>query len=157
SRGRDRVGAAPADPGVHMNRNRRRLAVLTLTVAVLATACSSISANDDATRKARNGLAVLTPPPIAATTTSAARCVTDGNPARSFAPDGPLPPPAQMRAGSYMKSIQDRGYLIAGVDQNTLGFGYRDSEGNIEGFDIDIVRAIAQAIFGNENAVRLKS
>jgi polar amino acid transport system substrate-binding protein len=62
-----------------------------------------------------------------------------------------------MRAGSYMAEIQRRGHLVAGVDQNTLGFGYRDANGDIKGFDIEIVRAIANAIFGNPNAVVLKA
>jgi polar amino acid transport system substrate-binding protein len=55
-----------------------------------------------------------------------------------------------MPAGTFMRTIQDRGRLVAGVDQNTIGFGYR--QGNeIKGFDIDLLREIAFAIFGNRN------
>jgi polar amino acid transport system substrate-binding protein len=136
--------------------NRRRCLVLGVALAIVTTACSSISTHDAATRDAEVGLRLLTPP-ATAKTTSVVKCTTDDDTARSFAPDGPLPPPGPMPAGSYMAAIQDRGYLIAGVDQNTLGFGYRDSNGNIEGFDIQIVRAIAEAIFGNPLAVRLKA
>jgi polar amino acid transport system substrate-binding protein len=134
----------------------RRLAVLGLALAVFATACSSISTDDAATRKAKNGLALLTPPAVAATTVSTAKCTTNDDTARSFAPDDPLPPPGHMRSGSFMATIQNRGFLVAGVDQNTLGFGYRDRYGRIKGFDIDIVKAIAAAIFGRP-LVRLKS
>jgi polar amino acid transport system substrate-binding protein len=67
----------------------------------------------------------------------------------SLAPQGPLPPPGQMAAGSEMAAIAQRGYLLAGVDQNTLLWAYRDpTTGKLAGFDIDMVDQIAQAIFG---------
>lgn len=57
-----------------------------------------------------------------------------------------------------MAKIRARGYLIAGVDQNTYHFGYLNPlDGKIEGFDIDMVRAVAAAIFGNPNKVVYKA
>jgi polar amino acid transport system substrate-binding protein len=57
-----------------------------------------------------------------------------------------------------MRTIQDRGRLIAGVDQTTLLFGYRDPQtGAIQGFDIDILREVARAIFGTPDAIELKA
>jgi polar amino acid transport system substrate-binding protein len=57
-----------------------------------------------------------------------------------------------------MAKIRARGYLIAGVDQNTYHFGYLNPlDGKIEGFDIDMVRAVAKAIFGNPNKVVFKA
>jgi polar amino acid transport system substrate-binding protein len=53
-----------------------------------------------------------------------------------------------MPAGSYMATIYQRGYLVAGVDQNTLLWGYRNPEGQLAGFDIEMVDHVAQAIFG---------
>ena len=51
-----------------------------------------------------------------------------------------------------MAKIRARGYLIAGVDQSTYRFGFFNPLNNhIEGFDIDMVRAVATAIFGNSN------
>ena len=51
--------------------------------------------------------------------------------------------------GSTMAKIKERGKLIAGVDQTTYLFGFRNpTSGNLEGFDIDMVNAIAKAIFG---------
>ena len=39
-----------------------------------------------------------------------------------------------------MAKIQARGYLIAGVDQNTYLWGYRDpNTGQYSGFDIDML------------------
>lgn len=66
----------------------------------------------------------------------------------------PLGPPV-VTPGSFMARIRARGYLIAGVDQNTYHFGYLDpSDGQIEGFDIDMLHAIAAAIFGNPDKIR---
>jgi polar amino acid transport system substrate-binding protein len=70
---------------------------------------------------------------------------------------GPLPPPGAMPPGSTMATIADRGRLIVGVDQNTYLFGFRNpATGQLEGFDIDIAREIARAIFGDPNRIQLR-
>ena len=57
-----------------------------------------------------------------------------------------------------MAKIRARGYLIAGVDQSTYHFGYLNPlSGQIEGFDIDMIRAVAQAIFGDPDKVEFKA
>jgi polar amino acid transport system substrate-binding protein len=62
-----------------------------------------------------------------------------------------------MPAGSFMAAIQQRGRLIAGVSADTLLFGYRNPlTGKLEGFDIDVIRQVAQAIFGDPNRVEYK-
>ena len=74
--------------------------------------------------------------------------------ASSLAPSGP----PHVTAGSYMAAIKARGYLIAGVDQNTYHFGFLNPlDKQIEGFDIDMIHAIAKAIFGNPDAVEFKA
>lgn len=75
------------------------------------------------------------------------------DPTASFQPP---PGPPTVMPGSFMAAIRTRGYLIAGVDQNTYHFGYLNpSDGQIEGFDIDMLRAVAAAIFGNsDNRIR---
>ncbi|MGW6203209.1 glutamate ABC transporter substrate-binding protein [Streptomyces sp. NPDC055089] len=56
--------------------------------------------------------------------------------------------------GDAIKRIKDRGKLIAGVDQNSFQWGFRNPEsGNLEGFDIDLVRAIAKDILGSPDKV----
>ena len=84
-------------------------------------------------------------------TAAAATC----NPvAASLAPLGP----PQVTPGSWMAKIKARGYLIAGVDQSTYHFGYLNPlDGQIEGFDIDMIRAVAQAIFGSPDRVEFKA
>ncbi|WP_133848832.1 glutamate ABC transporter substrate-binding protein [Labedaea rhizosphaerae] len=75
----------------------------------------------------------------------------------SLRPSGSLPAPGQFPAGSRLKKIHDRGYLRAGIDQNTYLFGFRNLTTNqMEGFDIDRVREIAKAIFGDPDKVQFK-
>ncbi len=51
------------------------------------------------------------------------------------------------------KEIKNRGRIIVGVRSDTKPFGYRDIDGNLQGFDIDLARAIARHIFADANAV----
>jgi polar amino acid transport system substrate-binding protein len=72
--------------------------------------------------------------------------------ASSLRPSGP----PQVTSGSFMAKIRARGYLIAGVDQSTYHFGFLNPLTNqIEGFDIDVIRAVAQAIFGSSDPSRI--
>ncbi len=61
-------------------------------------------------------------------------------------------------ATSYMAKIVQRGKLIAGVKQDVLLFGYLNPRTNqIEGFDIDVVKEIAKALFnGDASASRVE-
>ncbi len=55
-----------------------------------------------------------------------------------------------------MQTIRERGYLIAGVSSDSYLLGANNPlTGQIEGFDIDIAKAIAKAIFGDEDKLRL--
>jgi len=85
---------------------------------------------------------------------SAAAASTCDPKASSLRPAGP----PQVTAGSFMAKIRARGYLIAGVDQSTYHFGFLNPlTGQIEGFDIDMIRAVAQAIFGDPGKVQFKA
>ncbi|MGW2085949.1 glutamate ABC transporter substrate-binding protein [Streptomyces sp. NPDC001880] len=71
-------------------------------------------------------------------------------------PEASLPPSSG--SGPNIEKIKKRGKLIAGVDQNSFSWGYRNTaaaEGKdkLEGFDIDLVRAIAENILGDPDAV----
>jgi polar amino acid transport system substrate-binding protein len=62
--------------------------------------------------------------------------------------------PASGDDGPNIDTIKRRGKLIAGVDQNSFRWGYRNPESReLEGFDIDLVRAIAKDILGDPDAV----
>jgi glutamate transport system substrate-binding protein len=53
------------------------------------------------------------------------------------------------KAGSTMKTIQDRGKLIVGVNFGLAPFAYRNAvTGSPEGFDVDLAQWIATGIFG---------
>jgi polar amino acid transport system substrate-binding protein len=78
------------------------------------------------------------------------------NALQSYAPTGPLPKPGEMPRGSTMEKIYEHGRLVAGVSADSLNLGARDPfTGQIQGFDIDMVKAVAKAIFGDENKIEL--
>lgn len=80
------------------------------------------------------------------------------DPTASLRPSGPLPPPGQMPAGSTMAKIVERGRLIAGVDQTTYPFGFRDPfTGELTGFDIDMLHAVSSALFGDPGKIQFKA
>jgi polar amino acid transport system substrate-binding protein len=59
-----------------------------------------------------------------------------------------------------LRAIRLRGYVVAGVDQDTYLFGYRSPKSKeIEGFDIDVLKAVAKRIFGSDDPqfLRLKA
>lgn len=75
----------------------------------------------------------------------------------SLRPTGSTPAPGRMPPGSTMAAIAGRGRLIAGVDQGKYLVGYRNPiTGELEGSDIDVVRQIAAAIFGDSNPNRVQ-
>lgn len=63
----------------------------------------------------------------------------------------------EIPAGSTMAAIRDRGFLLVGVSADTLRMGARNPfTGQIEGFDIDVARQVAQAILGDPDAIRFR-
>jgi polar amino acid transport system substrate-binding protein len=61
-----------------------------------------------------------------------------------------------MPDGSTMKKIQDRGRLIVGVSQDKYAIGFLNPLTNeLEGFDVEMAKAMAKAIFGNENKLQI--
>jgi aspartate/glutamate/glutamine transport system substrate-binding protein len=62
-----------------------------------------------------------------------------------------------VEAKSTIEKIKKRGKLVVGVKYDTNLFGYKDpSSGKVEGFDVDIAKALAKKILGDENKVELK-
>ena len=54
-----------------------------------------------------------------------------------------------------LETVKARGSLLCGVNQGLPGFSYRDDRGAWSGFDVDFCRAIAAAIFGDANRIKL--
>ena len=74
---------------------------------------------------------------------------------QSYAPNAS--DPLAIPSGSTMATIRQRGRLIAGVSADTFLLGARNPvTGAVEGFDIDLVKQIAKAIFGDENRYQLR-
>jgi polar amino acid transport system substrate-binding protein len=72
------------------------------------------------------------------------------HPYESLAPSS-LPRPGHMPAATFMRTIQEHGRLVVGVDQNSLGLGYfNPNRRRMEGFDTDLAGEVARAILGNK-------
>jgi polar amino acid transport system substrate-binding protein len=66
-------------------------------------------------------------------------------------PTGARPQGTAFPAGSYMATIAQRGRLVVGVKQDVQFFGYLNPRTNqIEGFDVDIAKEVAKALFNND-------
>lgn len=63
-------------------------------------------------------------------------------------PEQPAAPAAQ----KILDTVKARGKVVCGVHTSLPGFGYLDSDGKNQGFDIDLCRAVAAAVFGDSNA-----
>lgn len=133
-----------------MSRPIRHLLGLALVAAALA-GCGSSS--DHALRLA---MAALRTPTPAAPSSPSSKTVTCTNPKASLRPPARLPAPGAMLAGTFMRAIEKRGYLVAGVNAGLYKFGYLNpATGKIEGIEIDLVRELARAIFHDPNRFRL--
>ncbi|MEU1037187.1 glutamate ABC transporter substrate-binding protein [Streptomyces sp. NPDC005907] len=72
------------------------------------------------------------------------------------------PSPSGDESGTTVRAIKERGYLKVGVDQNSYRWGYRDPNSTkekveLEGFDIDLARRIAQALLGSPDKIRFQA
>jgi polar amino acid transport system substrate-binding protein len=125
---------------------RWAIAVAAATVAVLCWPAGSVPlAHAVSARTAIGARLTAQAQPAAHAATHAC------DPTASLRPAGP----PTVTPGSYMAKIRKRGDLIAGVDLGTYHFGYLNPfDGHIEGFDIDMLRAISAAIFGDPNKIR---
>ena len=117
-----------------MTSARRLLLALLLAVALPLAACGY----DETT--------VPSPEPPASQSAGGGTgpdCENNGTQVRSYEPSG------DVLSGRAVRRIVKRGRLVAGVAADTNLLAARDpSDGQIKGFDIDMVDAIAEKIFG---------
>ena len=100
----------------------------------------------------------VVPTTTAAPTSSApaATPVTCQNATQSYDPLGSIPASASIDDGTMAKIIA-KGYVTVGVSADTYLLAARNPlDSKIEGFDIDIARAVAKSIFGDANKVQLR-
>jgi len=55
-----------------------------------------------------------------------------------------------------LEKIKQRGKLIVGVKYDSKPFGFMDEKNQVQGFDIDVAREMANSILGDPNAVEFK-
>ena len=140
----------------------RRTITSLLAVAILAAAVAGCGGSSDdalnvslAALRARASTTTTTTTTTSSTSSAAPSC---GDVTASLRPPATLPTPGFMPGGSYMAEIQRRGHLVAGVDQNTLLFAYFNPQAaRLEGFEIDLLHELSQAIFGSPNKVTFKA
>ncbi|MEX0756444.1 MAG: transporter substrate-binding domain-containing protein, partial [Acidimicrobiia bacterium] len=114
---------------------RRFMIVLSILAMVLA-ACGTEAEETTTTTAAPDGSTETTAPP------------SDG--------DGDGDSGAQT-GGDLLDTVLARGELNCGTNETLPGFGSKDEAGNFVGFDVDLCRALAAAMFGNADAVRYEA
>lgn len=103
---------------------------------------------------------VTTLPPSNSTTTPAATASAEAedcaDATRSYDPLPALPASDQI-SDPRIRAILDRGFLIVAVSGDTRLLGARNPlTGQLEGFDIDLARAVARALFGSPDRVQFR-
>lgn len=66
-------------------------------------------------------------------------------------------PESGSQNGAAVEKIKERGTLIAGVAQNSYLWSHRDDEGELAGFDIDLVKQLADSLLGDREAVEFRT
>ncbi|CAG6396450.1 Amino acid ABC transporter substrate-binding protein, PAAT family [Actinacidiphila cocklensis] len=120
--------------------------------AVLLTGCSSGGGTPEREQRTAAPGQV---PQSSARPADATRC---GATPRSYRPAGALPQPGHMPAKSTMAGIVARGRLIAGVDQNSYLFGYRNPlTGQLDGYEIELLKRVSTALFGRPDRIQFRT
>jgi polar amino acid transport system substrate-binding protein len=119
------------------------LALATVASVTALSACTAFSYTP-------TPLPAASPTPQPSTSSSAAKPTSCSDPLASYAPSAAA-------QGSTLAKIRERGRLVAGVSADTYLLGSRNPlTGQIEGFDIDMVKAVAEAILGDKDLYQLK-
>ncbi|WP_256069641.1 glutamate ABC transporter substrate-binding protein [Streptomyces sp. DvalAA-14] len=118
-------------------------------VAAMAAACALALTSALAPLHGLGGARAVIRPPgsvVQAQYTSAQDCAH---------PEASLDPALGSTDGKAVQAIVRRGRLRVGIDQNSYLWGFRNpATGQLDGFDIDIVKAIAKNILGDSAKVQ---
>jgi len=55
-----------------------------------------------------------------------------------------------------LRTVQERGKIVAGVKYDAKPFGFIDKDQNLKGFDVELIKEVAKRVLGNENAVEFQ-
>ncbi|NUS44406.1 MAG: glutamate ABC transporter substrate-binding protein [Mycobacteriaceae bacterium] len=137
----------------HAVRSLRWALAAALLAAALTSCGSSQGAGEDSpapithTPPRPAGIETILPGAPTAPTPAGADC---GDPTASLRPRGDI-------RGAALDAIRARGHLLVGLDTGSNLFSFRDATtGIIEGFDVDIARAVAADMFGDPERVRFR-
>jgi general L-amino acid transport system substrate-binding protein len=130
-----------------VNRKLSTLLVVVLILSILLTACGEKEV--EVTREVQVTVEV----PVGECPECPACPEAPECPACPEAPECPACPEIPLAAGQRLQAVKERGRLVCGVHTSLLGFGYIDADGRNVGFDIDLCRAVAAAIFNDPEAV----
>lgn len=129
-------------------RRARRALVVMAVAAVALTGCTAGAYSETTLPEPSE------PPGSTATAAPPAPPVECADPLVSYQP---VADATAIPAGSTMAEIRARGRLVVGVSADSLLLGARDPiSGDIEGFDIDMARLVAEAIFGDPDRIELR-
>jgi len=113
---------------------KRRFMIMLSILAMVLAACGTTAEETTTTTAAPDGSTETTAPS------------TDGD------GDG-----GAQTGGDLLDTILARGELNCGANETLPGFGSKDEAGNFVGFDVDLCRALAAAMFGDADAVRYEA
>ena len=65
--------------------------------------------------------------------------------------------PAIAQKIETLQAVRDRGFLICGATNPLPGFAQQDNQGRWSGFDVDLCRGIAAAVFGDPDKIEFRS
>jgi len=134
---------------------RSRLSLIAFMVVTALVSVVMQTSEPSATRSVNATQPAAAPPPApAASPTTDTSC---GDPTASLRPPGAVPAPGAFAGYPYLKTIHDRGRLVVGVSQDTMLLGYLNPSTNqLEGFEVDLMRQMALAIFGDASRLELR-
>lgn len=84
---------------------------------------------------------------------AAQECPTCPPPEAAECPTCEPCPEAAAPTGNILEAVRSRGQVVCGVHTSLPGFGYLNAEGRNVGFDVDLCRAVAVAMFNDPEAV----
>ncbi len=89
----------------------------------------------------------------------AAPAATEAPATATQTPDAPEPEETvevvTTQDGGTLQAVKDRGHVLCGSRDDVPGFALLNADGEYEGFDIDMCRVVAAAVFGDADAVEI--
>lgn len=68
-----------------------------------------------------------------------------------------VPAPASAQMLETLQAVRERGFLICGATSPLPGFAQQDAQGRWSGFDVDLCRGLAAAVFGDPDRIEFRS